>query len=428
MPWQDRIREAAYTSPGGTRVVFTYSNVARTTTKRTTAFEFPGVAGAYVQDNGRGARVFPLRCIFAGADHDLAAEAFEAALLERGVGRLEHPFYGTHDVVPFGDITRRDDLRDAANQTVVEVTFWRSLRAVYPRGQAGQAGDVRAALDDYRGAQGEQFESGSDLSTTVARASAATRWRANLDLVSANLATVAAVNDDIRRGFDDAMRAIDLSLDVLLGQPLELVAQTVDLLALPAEADARLEVRLGAYLALSRSIIAEATSNPAEALIGGSVLPGRRRTVTNDFLSAQVYGLGAVGGAVLATVETDYLSRPHAIAAAAALAVHLGEVVEWMDTGFEALEVADATTVDTGEAYQAIQAATAAAAGYLLDTAFALVPERRVVLDRPRTVIDLAAELYGAVDTRIEFLIETNELTGSEILELPRGKSIVYYA
>ena len=40
---------------------------------------------------------------------------------------------------------------------------------------------------------------------------------------------------------------------------------------------------------------------------------------------------------------------------------------------------------------------------------------------------DLDAELYGSVDDRLDFLIESNGLTGSEILELPRGRAIVYY-
>ena len=52
---------------------------------------------------------------------------------------------------------------------------------------------------------------------------------------------------------------------------------------------------------------------------------------------------------------------------------------------------------------------------------------RRVVLDRNRTIIDLAAELYGSVDDQLDFLINSNNLTGSEILELPRGREIVYY-
>jgi hypothetical protein len=66
-------------------------------------------------------------------------------------------------------------------------------------------------------------------------------------------------------------------------------------------------------------------------------------------------------------------------------------------------------------------------AGHLVETSFTLLQERRIVLDRERTIIDLAAELYGSVDDRLDLLINSNDLTGSEILELPRGRTIVYY-
>ena len=66
-------------------------------------------------------------------------------------------------------------------------------------------------------------------------------------------------------------------------------------------------------------------------------------------------------------------------------------------------------------------------AGYLVGLALSLATERRVVLDRPRTVIDLAAELYVTVDDRLDFLMESNNLTGAEIVELPRGHEILWY-
>ena len=105
MTWQDRIGEAAYTSPGGTRLLFGYADVSSEIDKRTAAFEFAGVDGAYIQDNGAGERRYPLSCIFSGPDCDADAAAFEALLLERGTGVLEHPVYGRKDVVPFGTIT-----------------------------------------------------------------------------------------------------------------------------------------------------------------------------------------------------------------------------------------------------------------------------------------------------------------------------------
>jgi hypothetical protein len=98
------------------------------------------------------------------------------------------------------------------------------------------------------------------------------------------------------------------------------------------------------------------------------------------------------------------------------------EMVAWRDTGFD-----DLSQIDLGGAYQALHTATSLTAGRLIEASFTLVPERRIVIDRPRTIIDLAADLYGSVDDRLDFLIASNDLSGSEILELPRGAMIKYY-
>ena len=106
MAWNERIREAAYTSPSGTRLLFSYENVAMSVDKKTAAFDFPDANGTYIQDLGHTGRKYALRMFFWGNDYDLEADAFEAALLEQGTGKLEHPIYGTKNVVPFGSIKR----------------------------------------------------------------------------------------------------------------------------------------------------------------------------------------------------------------------------------------------------------------------------------------------------------------------------------
>lgn len=83
--------------------------------------------------------------------------------------------------------------------------------------------------------------------------------------------------------------------------------------------------------------------------------------------------------------------------------------------------------VDTGEAYQALETSVALAAGFLVETSFTLTEERRIVLGRARTFVDLVAEVYGELDDRFDFFIATNKLSGDEIIELPIGREVVYY-
>lgn len=417
--WEDRLREAAYTSPSGTRIRFDFESVSREVDKRTASFQFPGVDDAYVQSNGHGARKYPLRCFFWGAQHDRLATTFEAALLEEGIGRLEHPLYGTFDVVPYGTITRRDDLKSEANQSVVEVTFWTSVRALYPAGLTSPRNEVLAALDGFDAAAAAEFEAGTDLRSAVAKASLKATVTKLLREVSAVLEVISAGVTSVNRQFRDAQQAVNFGMDVLVGQPLLLAQQITDLVRAPARAAVGLRSRMEGYQALAARI---ASSPAGLGASDATLLPSLRRRAVNDFRAADLVTLAAVSGTVTAALETKYVSKPEAIAAADAVLTQFDTAVAWRDGRIQGLGV-----VDPGGAYQALLDTVARTAGYLVATSFALPLERRIVLDRPRTIIDLAAELYGSVDDRLDLLIQTNDLTGSEILELPRGRTIAYY-
>jgi len=130
-----------------------------------------------------------------------------------------------------------------------------------------------------------------------------------------------------------------------------------------------------------------------------------------------------VQGSVTSVTENTFTAKPEAIAAAEQIIAQAEALTLWSDQRYE-----DQEQIDQGEAYQAMQETIALAVGFLVEISFSLVPERAVVLDRPRNIVELAAELYGSVDDRLDFLISTNKLTGSGIIELPRGRRIVYYA
>jgi hypothetical protein len=171
-------------------------------------------------------------------------------------------------------------------------------------------------------------------------------------------------------------------------------------------------------------------------------LLSRRNQVANDFHISDLVAASAVVGGVVATSAQPlndagdivrgalFTTRAQAVASAATLAQQTDDFVQWRDDAFSTLSTLAAAgndQVDTGEAYQALKEATSLAVGRLVQQSFSLVPERSITLDRNRTIVDVAAQLYGQVDSRLDFLIETNKLTGSEILELPRGRKIVYY-
>jgi hypothetical protein len=430
MAWQDRLRQGAYTSPSGTRIVFQFEDVSRAVTLRSTPFEFPGVDEAYVQQNGFSSRRYPIRVFFSGADHDIEATVFEAALLEKGVGRLEHPLYGlVPNAVPLGDITRRDDLKSAANQTVLEVEFWTTLRAIYPSADVSPRNEITAALEGFDLASAQQFGDSVDVSTQLHRSNLKGTILGASDTTSGALQGIAAATLSSRRAFFDAEAVVRLNVDVSIASPLIMAAQIAAFIRAPAFASADIQVRLDAYGLLADLIFGAPAGDPATSLAGGTQLPSRTTRIANDFHASDLFAMNAVAASVQSCVSNTFSTRPQALNAARSVQTQFQNVIAYRDPGFAALEQLDVTPaqVDTGRSYQQLHRAVAVCLGFLVEISFTLIPERRIVLDRNRTIIDLCAELYGHPDERLDFLISSNNLTGDEILELPRGRSIVYY-
>lgn len=429
--WEDRLREAAYTSPTGTRIKFLYTTVSRQVSLRGTVFEFPGVNNAYVQRTGYGARRYPIRCIFTGKDHDLVATAFEAALLEDGLGQLEHPAYGPIKVVPFGDMERTNDLVEGCEVSVVDVTFMTTTGVVYPSTTQNGENEITAALGDFAVAVAQQFNATVDVASEVSRASLKQTIRGFMRECRAGMADIAATTSSIRREFDDDFRLLNEGMDTFIGEPLELAKQVSNLVKAPSRAIAGIQSRLNGYAAFAQRIFGSRQANPGPELVGGSQIALRRTRIANDFHASDLMAANAVAGSVSSALNTKFATRPEAVFAAAQIAEQFDAAVAWRDGGFSALQgVAQvgAYQVDPGVTHQALLNAVGKAAGSLVQASFTLAPERIYVLNRPRTIIDVAAQLYRTTsDDTLNLLINSNNLTGSEILELEAGRRIKYY-
>jgi hypothetical protein len=137
---------------------------------------------------------------------------------------------------------------------------------------------------------------------------------------------------------------------------------------------------------------------------------------------AQGATAGAVVSAMTAAQSDDFLTQPQAITAAEQLLDQFDQVNDWADNNFRELGV-----VDPGAGYEQLRSAVSLAAGALVKLALNLKQERRITLTNNRSLYDFVGEYYGDIDANIDFFINSNNLTGSEILELPKGRTVVVY-
>jgi hypothetical protein len=314
MTWEDRIKEGAYTSPSGVRFVFSYEDVSRVTTKKTTAFNFPDFDGTFVQDLGRTGSRFPLRLFFSGADYDIISQQFENALLEKGIGKLEHPFYGEFDVVPFGDITREDRLKSAANQAVFTVTFFETTRVIFPSSQLDPGSQVLQAVAEQQETQAQTFLDRINQSTVSFTTQIKNTFKQVNDVAHTALKPIADTQANVSKLFNTVFNSIDSSIDILIGTPLTLATQAIIMLKLPARATALISDRLEAYSNLASNLIQSSGDN--QDIQNQTVLSKTRTERANTFQTYDVFVSTTTMGSILSVLNNTFETKVGALPSA----------------------------------------------------------------------------------------------------------------
>lgn len=450
MTWEDRLRDAAYTGPDGTRLVFLFEDVSKVIRKKTPAHDFPDVNSTFVEDLGLRGAQYPLRVIFSGPDHDLEAAAFEALIVQRGPGVLEHPMYGRRDVIPRGDITRNDALKTAANQTIFQVTFWETILAIYPDPNDATVQSVDDAQAAFNETNAAHWETVLEIQAPDDEASFLQTMQALKDGALGPLRAASDATAALTRKIDSISRAIDSTLADFIGGPQILASQIQRLLNAPSRAASLLRTRLDQLKGMVESLVngtgtnedsggGTGTSATGPGVVDPGVgAPGAAANASNLFHANSLMAEGTIAAIASAVSGETYVTRLQAIQSAVELVETFDGYVAWADSNYEVLSTAspgpDPTrpnstgpgAIDTGETYQALQFVVVQTAKYLISVSFELATERVLILDAPRTALDLVAELYGGLERFDEF-VESNDFTGDELIEIPRGAEVRYH-
>ena len=450
MTWEDRLQPAAYTGPDGTRIAFDFVDLRGVIRKKTTAHELPSFDGTYVEDQGLKGRQFPMRCIFHGDDHDLEATAFENVLRQQGAGRLEHPLYGSYVAIPFGDITRNDAVVTSANQTIFDVVFWETVAALYPSADDATIQLIDDAANSYDVIGAPQFEN----SLEIKKGRDLAKFKQNMTALKDGARSALRKAQDGTAKLESRMNRIDKALqstiDLVVGAPLTIAFQLRQLIGAPARSLQLIRQRLDAYKNMMTSLTegkgtdnggGTGSSDTGEGIVDpGTAAPGALADASNTFHANRMTAETVMIATAQVVSGETYTTRREALDAAFELATIFDDMVTWSEANYSVLFDAsagpDATrpnvsgvgAIDTGEAREVVLTVVTRTLAYLITTAFTLGVERSIIVDVPRTAVDLCAELYGStfIDNLDDFM-ESNGFNGDEILEIPPGTTVRYY-
>lgn len=420
MAWSDRLQELAYTSPEGNRFTPKYEDLNNTWYKKAERIEFAAQNITLIREYGHTARAFPMVLYFSGPDCDRDAADFEEALRERGFGRLEHPLQGIFYVVPFGAVTRRDDLATAANVTALELEFDETTDLALAAPPSVPEVAIPEALESARAKI--TAEAVRDLSFPASVTAIANIAAEGLDnfgkMVDRLNNAIQAQSFAIRAPILGKIAALENNILNLAEQPAAfattILQTTQSILTAPERIRARLVGTYGALFDLFSETFDIGKDGPDLDVIHAA---------------RKIQAAALVLGATEAAVAEPWERRTDAIAAAQGVQAAAAQYLAWGERQTAAIaEVKPQSPIaaNANGSDADIQAAATMAAGFLVSQSFNLAEERAIVTDRARAVVDLVGEIYQDLSRLDEFILNNN-LTGSEILEIPRGRRLVYY-
>lgn len=460
MAWAEDISEAVYTAPSGKRIVFGYdSALSRSTPLKTAEHTFPDVDGAEIQSLGLGGKKFPMTAIFSGGECLSLADAFEAALCERGYGTLEHPIYGKHTVVPTGTIERTDDLVSALNESRVKITFSETLTESLPLSKLAAEDALDAAMNRYENVASSSFlnliVTGSvddELQLQGVMTTQDNSLFKGITKLCEKCSNIKEKQSLLQRLNEFKLNVTSWvsKVDTLASKAQEIATVVIKAARLPSEIAIEGMAKIEGYSSVVKDLLNNVKMDPVGAnaiknqfaatstMVGAMVASlsfgvakgakeGASASDEENENSEIVVNYGSAGSSGSSAVGQSnagkILSRGDVFAIADAVAVQFEVYKDYIDG-----QVAKNAFVDTGESYEAVLETVIKSVQMLHEVAFDLPMARSIKLGKDRQLYELLCELYGkqGFDRADEFIMD-NGLNADEIELIPMGREVRYY-
>lgn len=429
--WEDRLVSARLVTPDLVEYDFLqYTDLELQFEKKTSSYNFGETDKQLIQDFGLGAVNIPLTIYISGPNYDIEAKNFQDSVLLKGLSFIEHPVYGTADIV-ITRVTRRDNFVSGAGQAIFTLEISETIIPQRPDTGLETRGliltDMSALAELNNAALAANF-----LTDLINDALAAkNRLVGFVNKIKNEFNQGLATIKRIQNAFESTAKFITDNIDFLLGSPLQLAAAFQNLISTPARLATSIQQRVDQYKKIYEGLLDDALGNGQDK--------------KNQLAEKQLLTTAAMSGMAEAYLfpeneadegqETEeyqgFLTQADAINAAADLIDQYATVQEFLDQQQENDESNDLDLRFTvsDEVTAQIKKIISATAKNLVRLSFSLKKEIIIEVQADTNILSMCHELYGTTKNEtLDYFIRTNNLTGDELLTIPRGKKIKSYA
>lgn len=416
MAFENRLKTLQYESPKKKLFTLEFDFLERSGGKKIGVNEFPDQSETNVQELGNIADRFPVECYITGRDYDREADRFWKALSESGVGTLDHPRWGSYEVIPV-TYRQREEFVSGMGRAVFTIEFIR----YYPEAVGffallntpfEIAELIIEGIDRVLSIETALRRQGRNITAQVGTTlSEINRIKARTNgVISAFKRENKNFGDRVQELSDrinEQQRKIERNLDDLARNPADLVTELNTLFALPSKIQSSIRAKIDGYTGILTSLNDQFNQTGA--------------TFTNFESTIQAYIATAVCISLSQCALDGILqTRDDAISSAESLynaSINLKGFYDRSETVYSGNVNYDI--------YRDAQKLLTVCSRLLIERALNLPTERVEVLTQEISPIKFCYEKLGDI-TKVDFFIDYNKLQGNEILLMPVGKTVRY--
>lgn len=419
MSWKDRLQESInLTSPNGNVFNAAWRGDDRTLNKKLGVFTYPLVDGSDVQDLGSNAITYPLTFYFFGPDNDKEATRFFESCKEFGTWEILHPTKGKLNLI-LNSVTEKIQPIDSGNITEFNSSWIEPLNENAVKSSAQLASETQSQGQNVGEESAGQYDEALSLNTASESISNEQMIENMVLEVDKYLENIYLQNDDIGAAIQSIKTGIIDSLAQESFNAISTAGQIQQLIQLPGLAITDIETRVNAYIGFIESILDFQPS--------GNRPEDKNTAVVMELATAS--GLTALCESI---ISGELKTRSEAIGFIDMLNEIFNQVVTSLD---EIQELFISNSIDTqyfsnSQSYSELLKLIGITSLYLLRSALDLKIEKRFILDRKKTPLQITIEEYGELgenDINLDFFNSTNNLYGNEMRLLNAGREIVVY-
>jgi len=415
MSWADRLQKnITLTAPHG--VEFKASWVGDEVTKEMLVglFNYPKAIGTRAQHMGAAGSRHNITIYFTGADNDIQSRLFFDACDRQGKWVVDHPVDGKLELTLLSVSRKRAPV--TSGEITECTTDW-----VEPFIQIGgsDSASVRDSVNPL--AQGRATSNRDQFKPTQNSASeiSAIKNATNSKITGYDKYLKPLVGGD----FISTSINMQNQLIGLMSAPrldIQTIASQVELLVtLPASVANDISIQIDGYKS--------AIDNFTDIELSAATPEGK-----NSALTSELFASAAFSGLLISAAVAEYETKQQAMYAIDSVTDMLNLMISKADAEQELFSdsLIKNQYVTQAENYTNLINGATAIIVSLLNSITGLKTEKKITLLEDRSPLDLVVEYYGSLglaDEHLDFFIETNGLTGDDVLLMRAGAEALFY-